>query len=377
MHVVGLENSMSIRILLLDVDGVLVHAHGYWASARQTVAYFAQQMGQTHINGPADDDMRSFEAASITSEWDSSALSVAQLVAQADNLTAETLSAACQQIAASGQRLEPVDYAALAAKVPPHPDFLPSRAAIGTVFPDTPLFRDILNDAHQITSPVMQVFQQIALGAEQYARTYGLRPAIESESLLATLDQPALNAHNRDRILTDETISPVIYTARPCLPPRFINDWHGYPPEAEIAQKLVGLEALPLVGYGTVQWLARHVGQSPERFVKPSHVQALSAIYTALYGNDTPEPLENAAREVVPGDLPDIHVIVFEDSSGGIRGVRAAVEILRRHHPVEITAVGIADSPIKAAPLTEVADVIADNINTALEKVVFNTTGRG
>ena len=64
-------------------------------------------------------------------------------------------------------------------------------------------------------------------------------------------------------------------------------------------------------------------------------------------------------------------VVVFEDSTGGIRATRQAVERLTRAGlNVTLKAVGVSPNPDKRAALAEVADQVVDDINAGLA-VVF------
>lgn len=365
---------MRKTVVLLDVDGVLIHARGYRGSVKATMQYVFEQMNQPHLIPPEEQDMQAFEAESIIFEWDSLALSTADYLMQVPHLLRDTLQETLQNIAAAKVTLQQVDYPALARRVPkpPSPDIKPSRAALGTLFPELPVMKEILGNAHSSNATLTRIFQHYVLGHEQFARTYQQKPQFETESLLETLDIPLLTEESRTRLEQTDGVQHVIYTARPGLPPTFISNWLGYSPEAEIAQKLLQLYQIPVIGYGRVQWLAQQMNTHPASYVKPSPVQALVAIYSAvLYGSENWE--EKALRlAATDGHLPPeitahpLHVIVCEDSTGGIRGVRQAVEHLQKSHDVTFTAVGVADGELKRAALKTVADYVADNVNEGL-----------
>lgn len=365
---------MRKTIVLLDVDGVLIRAQGYRASVKATMNYLFQRLNQPHLIPPGEADMQTFEAESIIFEWDSVALSMAAILSQVPHLLGDTLVESIDKIAVANIKLEQPDYQAVARRVPKpsSPDIKPSRAALGTLFPEHPVFVEILGDAHSPNALITQIFQHFVLGHEQYARTYNRAPVLETGSLLGTLDIPILTPENAERLERTEHLQPVIYTARPGLPPTFVNDWLGYSPEAEIAQKLLKLHRLPVIGYGRVQWLAQQTGAHPASYVKPSPVQALAAIYSAiLYGSEMWEErgLRSAA---VDGQIPEevtahpLHIIVCEDSTGGIRGVRQAVECLQKYHDVTFTAVGVADGAVKREALKSAADYVAEDVNEGL-----------
>lgn len=365
---------MRKTIVLLDVDGVLIRARGYRASVQATLNYLFQRLNQPHLTPPNEEDMQTFEAENIIFEWDSVALCTAALLNQVPHLLQNRLQETIQAIAAANIRLQQPDYQKLARSVPkpPSPDIKPSRAALGTFFPEHPVFVELLGNAHHPDALMTQIFQQFVLGHEQYARTYHRAPLLETDSLLEALDIPLLTPESAERLAAADHVQHVIYTARPGLPPSFVQDWVGYSPEAEIAQKLLQLHNIPVIGYGRVQWLAQQTGVHPASYVKPSPVQALAAIYSAvLYGSENWE--ENALRLAISdGHLPEVimaqplHVIVCEDSTGGIRGVRQAVEHLQKYHDVTFKAVGVADGAVKRDALQSVADYVAENVNEGL-----------
>lgn len=366
------------NIILLDVDAVLIHALGYRASARGALEYIARQMGQRHIIGPQEDDMLVFESKSIIFEWDSLAICTATLLSQAQDYMADTFADSLARIAASGMILQQPDYAEIARQCP-IPDGRHTNAAaltLGTLFSNIPAFIELLGQTHTITAPMTQIFQHFVLGDEQYGRTYGLRPLFETPSLLQALDRPLLTPETHQRLMEDPALLPVIYTARPSLPPSFVSDWHGYSPEAEIAQRLLNFFDIPLIAYGRMQWLAKEVGQPSHSFVKPSPVQGLAAIYSAVLQGS--ENWEDRALRLAATDAPppnemrgiEWQIVVCEDSPASIRGVRAAVEQLSRHLPISVIGVGVAHTPENAETLGQVADYVVSDVNAGLAQAL-------
>ena len=110
----------------------------------------------------------------------------------------------------------------------------------------------------------------------------------------------------------------------------------GYTPELEIAARLVGLEGVPVMGFGKLDWLARRVGRTGSELVKPSPVHAMAAIGAARSGLEV-ESIK-AALAVERGDQlrypltacagEEVHV--FEDSPSSLRGIEQAVQHLNR-----------------------------------------------
>ncbi len=146
----------------------------------------------------------------------------------------------------------------------------------------------------------------------------------------------------------------------------------SYSPEADLALESLGLEAIPLVGYGQVAQLAETTGGSPAGYAKPSPVQALGALGAALT-RDERRAMRAAERWVSRGDpgffagLPRLEIHVFEDSAGGMCAVRMVTEMLEeigiaaRLHPW-----GVTTSPTKRAALAEAGAVCYEDVNEAV-----------
>jgi hypothetical protein len=189
-------------------------------------------------------------------------------------------------------------------------------------------------------APITQHFQTLVIGSDAIPATYDVAPLFDSPPYLRDYDVPLLDDDIRNRLLAllgNLTVAgAVLYTARPSLPPADIAASRlGYSPEGEMARALVGLESLPLIGLGHVQWLAGRVGADVATLVKPSPVQALAAIGAAASGMealalDAAWELYSAHRLIPPlADLDALVVHVFEDSAGGLRAVRDAVAALK------------------------------------------------
>jgi len=397
-------------ILLFDVDGVLVQNFAYSAALQNTVAYFARRLGLSEMT-LTQDDIEVFESQSITVEWDSGAISVAALLIErlqagvasplVLNHSALPLDAeqafweALDRLAAGRVSARRPNFSAIARRVgeATPPGGLPSQAALTLFLEDldglalpgdvhqsaASLLHLLLADCYNIDhAPVMQIFQNYAIGHVEYEQYYGLPPRFTSEALLEKLDRPHLTLAMRDRVLfgrdAQETY-PVIYTARPSLAPVEVGgQLRGYTPEAEIARRLVGLDSIPVAGFGKVDWLARQVGLIGADLVKPSPVQSMAAIGIARTGLEV-ESLK-AALAVERGDHlrypltacagETIHV--FEDSASSLRAVTRAVEMLNRQGlNLKLVRHGIAPpgSP-KQASLEKIADALHDSVNDGL-----------
>ena len=234
-------------------------------------------------------------------------------------------------------------------------------------------------------SPVMQYFQQFTLGSRAYAKQYGVPAVLETPSLLADLDRPGISPASRDRILAlqaEGRIHSAIITARPCRPQAAGENLSDYPPEAEIAQKVLGLEKLPLAGAGHMQWLARQHGQIIDGYLKPSPVHSLAALALALGGKES-GALEAARVFVEEGKLlPPLDsikgtgaaVTVFEDSPTGVIGTQSAVDLLKRKYlDVRISILGVAAGGEKRAVLESLGAEVFDTTDDALNRVASST----
>jgi hypothetical protein len=383
-------------IILFDIDGVLIHNQAYRAALRQTVTYFSRRLGLGEITlTEADND--EFESQSITVEWDSGAICVgAMLVERWKAKPPEALHqdfwAALDQLATAPIPIDRPDFSALAHRVgqATSPGALPSHAALMLFRRDLdghpqemPLLEPLLGDCYNVDhAPATQIFQNYAIGHRRYTEHYGLPPHVECEALLEVLDRPHLNAEMRDRLLRAHEASevfPVIYTARPSLAPLEAGgNLRGYTPEAEIARNMVGLDFVPVIAYGKVDWLARKVGLRGRDLVKPSPVQAMAAMATARTGLEV-ESLK-AALAVARGDHlryplteckgETIHV--FEDSASSLRAVTRAVELLNRQGlGLHLVRHGIAPAgSAKWETLAQAADVVHEDVNEGLEQVL-------
>ena len=397
-------------IILFDVDGVLVENRAYRAGIQRTTQYFSRRLG-LQTREPTDHDIDVFEAESITVEWDSCAIVTAALLLE--RLQAQTRSQRgrarlaemprdfwqfLDALPARAAQKSAVDFAALARRVGAAAratDLLPARAALGLYRQELsgvdgllaalaqPLLEHLLGQVYDIDqSPAMQVFQNYALGHEQYAKYYGLAPRVEGGSLLEELDRPLLRTDLREAVLERRArgqVFPVVFTARPSRTPVEAGGFgRGYTPESEIACQLVGFNGVTVMGFGKLDWLARRVGRAGSELVKPSPVHAMAAIAAARTGLEV-EAMK-AALAVERGDqlrypltaCAGQAVHVFEDSPSSLRGVAQGVQHLNRLGlGLTLTRHGVAPagSPKRAA-LAGVADCVHEDVNEGLEEIL-------
>ena len=378
-------------LLLFDVDGVLVQPKGYKIALRDTVNFFATRMGQPAVNLTMT-EIAHFEACGLTNEWDSAALCVGALLV--------AVLEACPA-AFNGNFDDTIDMMMPLCKIVPRPDFVGLAREIakrntnfGSV---TSLAHQVLLEklraTHQsvldalfdnvfsINTPTTRIQQVHTLGNERYFQAYQLTAPFESPSYLLRDDKPHLRPVMRGKLLRwaeDQNNGFVIYTARPSHPPE--GDTLDYAPEAELALELLKIPAdTPIIAAGRMQWLAAQHGRKTEDYVKPYPVQALAAIGAAINKNEI-SALQAAAALTEHNELQypltelqygATKIVVFEDSTGGIRAVRRAVERLRQHNiDVRFEAVGVSTEDAKKAALVTVADRVVDNVNDGLVPIL-------
>lgn len=330
------------KVILLDIDGVLVRPGGYRAALHATLNYFVTLMDLPHFEFP-EEKLAGFEKRGITSEWDMVPLLLGVLWndilsrQSVPDLPADVSSAAIEIGKALNGYL-PSDL------VIPEFELVPGQYPVETAFnsgqfPSVPLAlrMSLMHRSRDVrASHTMRIFQHYTLGSQAYRQTYDLPAELESESLLHQYDRSILDDRVRQKLL-DSDAHLVAFTARPSAPPREIESPPlGYAPEAEIALELVGLPDIPLISFGRLQYLGERRGYDPEVLVKPSPVQALAGIAAALTGDEW-HALQAACDWYETGQLtgplaelpPAFEVSVVEDTMSGIRSVRAAGEILQ------------------------------------------------
>lgn len=340
-----------IRIILLDVDGVLVQPEGYRAALRATVKYFIEP--QIDIQ---EEMLTELEKRGISSEWDMSPLLLASywtdILSRQPiyNLPSEVSSAAIEI-----NRQRKVD-------VPAHL-FIPEFPLVGGQYPAETAFdagcfasipydlrRNLLTETRSVhRSHTMRIFQHFTLGSQQFTETYNMPAEFETESFLLMHDISNINAEIRARLCQSDYYLAA-FTSRPSRPPSEIRESSlGYAPEAELALELSGLSNIPLIAFGKLEYLASQYGLDPAILVKPSPVQALAAVLAAWTGEEwTALQAANHWRETgslngMFDQLPKtFELIVVEDTMGGIHSVRSAGEILKKAGlDVKVRAIGL------------------------------------
>jgi len=381
-----------MKVLLFDVDGVLVAPQGYREAIKATARHFMEQWSWT-LPPPDETVVTAYEAHGITSEWDMVPLHLAALwdawaaqhgapppnvLTTPHSLPPPAVHAPTDHITRLARHLRAGDYPTSRALQ------LQREAAADAPFPHLgthPLLETLLShtrDAYR--HPVTRIFQQFALGSEAFTATYGLPADVQTPSFLRRYDRPLLTAAGQARVqaaLASGATCAAAYTARPSGPPRGATRLQGYAPEAEMALEAVGLPELPLVGYGRLAWLAERQGLSnAESLLKPAAFHALAAIFAALW-RDEQAGLARAAQWLLDGardtrDIPArLTVVGFDDSTSGLHGVAAAVDALRAAGvQADFLPLGIASHPAKAHHLRTAGATVVADIQQALNQAI-------
>lgn len=353
-----------IHLFLFDVDSVLVDAAGYLVALQDTVAHFTGRMGLGEQR-LTEEEVRTFEAYAIGSEWDSAPACVAALLVERLRRTPDLAlpSSWPEALAFLGAHpcpLPPYDFRALAVRIGTQLAGRTgsARAARAVLWQDAQaipglnpatagalqsLLDALLGHTHDFHSaPVTRHFQHLAIGSQAVARTYGIEPDFESRPYLTLYDHALLEPVSREHLVratASGRARAALCTARPSLPPQGVDGGGlGYSPEAELARTLVGLEDYPLIGLGHLQWLAQQVDQQVVDFVKPSPIQGLAAIGAAWSGDER-AALEAALALHQTGELRapldamgTVAVHVFEDAVRGLDAVERGIGELEAAH---------------------------------------------
>lgn len=387
------------KLLLFDIDGVLLNNLGYRGAFAQSLEYYLGKAGVAEWHPGPYELGAFFESTGVTSEWDMIPIVLAvtyeklmQRRCPPDSVqTREQLETYFRELGINHSiDLAPLlDYLTpelgkekLAAthlfnlckdEVSPVKNYFPhlyKRQAFESLLRDT---RDHLGC--QIT----RQFQNRVIGSKRFEEVYNMEAPFACESTLQELDQVNLSEPMHDQLLTKVSageIGACLMTARPSYPPKeLVLDRAGYSPEGETAVKLLKMEWLPLIGYGRLRTIASQKGLVPDKILKPSPFQALASIHAAATGNEY-ESLVFAWDILFGQGSPDgligqVEVHVFEDSVVGLQSCMTAADILRQYEiEVNLHLWGISKHARKMEALREKGARIAPDINHALEQVL-------
>ena len=372
-------------ILLFDMDGVLLEPRGYHRALQDTVQTMGESLG--FINPQlSQQEIYAFEAAGITSEWDSAALFLGLMMkeiwqTQPEMNPPETLTSTP---AGSRTRQTP-DWRTFLTRLDKRQDTqrTPRERAADVLKEELSsdkqeIIEDLVAGAHEARRSIThRIFQEFVLGSERFQKVYQLRPQFNCRSYLEQFDRPLLSSQSSQKLsdwLSIEGQSSAILTNRPSRP---LEDHFGTP-EAEMGAALVGLEDLPVIGHGEMAWLAEEREQPLDDIRKPSPVHALAALLVSL-GTPKLQSLLASQKLVYKkhaGEIwQDLHkstVYVFEDTPPGFQSARSALKILdRAGFDLDLSLIGIAVDEQKGTALRNLGGKVYPNIDLALQEQIL------
>ena len=301
---------MKHTILLFDMDGVLVQADGYQRALQTPVNLIGRNLG---IEEPilSKEHNAHFEAAGVTHEWETLAICTAILLIRIWQVDGEVripilLDPAPDKFLIRGedkfwdflneidlQGKSPTEYAAT--------NLVKNNRSLNAEQKD--YLKLVLGSGVDVDrSPTLRFFQEVVLGSNQYSQTYAYPACLDTKSYLELYDRKVLTEKNRrglDEWLKSDNCHAVIFTNRPSQPPAgFFST-----PEAEIGARAIDLGDLPIVGAGSLSWLANLESRPWDTYYKPSPVHTLAALQlccrhaTHPSAHDCSRPLSWQRRE--------------------------------------------------------------------------------
>ena len=371
-----------LTVLLLDLDGVLLRDSGYHRTLIEAVDLLGRALGFPAV-GLERHTIDVFEAAGVTSEWDSSAICAALLLERAwtedpglrlpvtpplalrpaNGLTPPDLGAFAQRMLALAEpEASPLERAERLLLEAPSRHTLHHEQAL----------RGLLRGARSLDGLTFRLVQELNLGSQAFEASSGIPAALGCESRLATHDRPALAAAGQAALrawLREPGRRAAVMTNRPSRPPA------GYlsTPEAELGLRAAGFPDLPVAAMGGMGWLAHQRGFDEQALLKPSPAHALAALRLALG-----EPLEAALEAAAAlgldgrddggwGALDRSRIVVFEDAAKGLTSaVRAAALLERCGVRAALDLRGVASDPAKTAALRRAGGRVFADLPAAL-----------
>ncbi len=374
---------MSKTILLFDMDGVLLEPGGYHRALVETVRLTSEMLGYTAAElTPAD--IAAFEAAGITSEWDSSAICLVWLMLPLwERFPSLGIPATLTDGLPPGESGLAPGWDSLFGMLNHSPSesvdpVLRAEQLLAAGHPRERAIRHILRNSQSIgKSLTHRIFQELVLGSSIFAETYSLPPCLDVESYLLQFDRPNLTPERREALLhwlADDQHRAAIFTNRPSRHGKWST------PEAEIGARCVGLNTLPMVGYGDLLWLSDRSSLDVRKLRKPSPVHVLAALMRSC-GADTEAALQSAVNLAFDGHVGlewdqfrGAEIYVFEDTRAGLKSAQAASEILRECS-LEISwhLIGISAMHVKQAVLRQ----LGADVYSSFEKALTSSLVRG
>jgi hypothetical protein len=226
-------------------------------------------------------------------------------------------------------------------------------------------------------SPILPIMQEFVLGSERFNQIFQQPAKLNIESYPCQFDRAVLTGENRLKLLSwmnNDHHHASIFTNRPDAPGLdFFSS-----PEAELGIEVTGLANLPLVGAGSMDWLAISNNQS-DCYYKPHPIHSLTAMLIAL---DQPLVCSLSLaydfvnkQEFDPDDwriLDGATMYVFEDSKGGLESVRNACGLLKAIGiTIDLHLIGVSIQKDKIRSLQSITDQVYPDLNASPLKVIL------
>lgn len=362
-----------MNLLIFDMDGVLLKPLGYHRALKETVRLAGIAVGYGEVL-LTDAQITHFEALGISSEWHSSALCQAVMK--------------LQQQKSSIRNQEPIQpvtlkldilFEAIAAQPMEDPALNRGLAAIEylAAINDLPAFQAmelVENSESFLHSPTIKWFQEFILGSDAFSDIYQKKAQFQTESYLMLYDEKLISTYRAEHVMkwaTQIDCGAAIMTNRPS---RGLPGIQGAP-DADMGASMARFENIPLIGYGEVEWMAKHASCDIAELSKPGSAHALAAILTAsgwpikqslVYASHS---IDLQARDRLD-HLQDSKFTVFEDTPAGLVAVQKAGDMLNQTGlNVKIQKIGITEDPKKQAALSAQGAEVFPDINAALDSL--------
>lgn len=366
---------MTLKLLLFDLDGVLLEPKGYHTALRASVQRIGQNLGVPNLD-LTEDQIARFEALNITNEWDTIAICAALILVHIWQVDPSIRLNNHESISKFVDEKPDFDYFL---KTLPDGGQLPGKTTLSYMkshfswlnVDQIIHLRAILEHCRAIySSPILPNHQETVLGSSIYKATYGLEPQLDTESFLLLHDRPTMSSQQHQALLEwldNPNHCAGIMTNRPSRTPA------GYlsSPEAELGIECIGLSDTPYIGSGILGWFAsKQSNLSDYTLLKPHPVHALAVMQCCL-GHSVAEALEIAytfwQEEQLSShwnSLAGSRIAVFEDSAKGLISAISACKVLnQRGLDVGLITVGVSKNPIKLLSLTPYSSITVENIN--------------
>ncbi len=336
------------KIILLDIDSVLIEPLGYRKAVVAAWEYITKMMRMPSI--PIRESMmEEMEANGITSEWDMLPILIASLWQRILSQTNSIVFPTDGDVFSAARA-----FAKISALIPLPEIEIPKIHLVPNQFPaetawEAGLFpaipkplgdRLLRNSRDPYLSATTRLFQQYVLGTEKFRQTYQMPADIESPSFLALYDKPIIPTPIKRELLSAQQkgkLQIAVITSRPSSPPRQSKNCPaGYAPEAEIALELLDMAELTLIGFGQLKYVGDLYHIKPDELIKPAAVHSLAAILALLIGDEKTAidaainwTLKKSTQPLLDWLPQQLEIHLVEDTLNGVQSLWSAGKLLR------------------------------------------------